>query len=555
MNTSLRTYITDTQTQRRVSDGGLTRQLLANYLPIFLILMAATLGAIQIRLQIASDPLLSDAAMGSLVANIGFDTPMNGDGWHLPEGGTMWMSNSQSLFMMKMPVQDYQIAFQVFPLLPEFLDNLSVTANGQEVVIEMDELKSDWRVYRGIIPASVIAISPENTQIAFNIDRVVSPQELGIGGDNRQLGLRFDWLRIGESSRPVVQPILLFGIIIVSAFIAPLFISFTPGTWSTKHKAFIALMLALLCATALIMLFIPEIAAIQQLSWFVILTLIIGLMTILWTPQTSVGGKPTTLLFHLRRLWENRVLLVLWTRYNVLSRYSQAMLGILWIVIQPLATSIVLAFVFSRILRVIDTGGAPYISFYLAAIIPWTLFSAGLSNGAASLIGASGLITQVYFPREIIVLVKLGETLVDVAFTFIAMMIINAVLGIYPNVNFIYIPLLVLLQIAFMMGVMLFTSYLSMMIRDVPQLISIILQFMFYLTPILYPVEILPQEFSFMALINPLAPLVKAYRDIILFGNAPDPVSLYYPLAIAGVLLYTGYMFFKQNEKRVADYI
>src|SRR5690606_10741053 len=98
-------------------------------------------------------------------------------------------------------------------------------------------------------------------------------------------------------------------------------------------------------------------------------------------------------------------------------------------------------------------------------------------------------------------------------------------------------------------------SYLSMMIRDVPQLVSIVLQFMFYLTPILYPIEMIPPELKFIALVNPLAPLVDAYRSVILYNTAPNFPELYYTIVIAGVLFYSGYMFFKKNEKRVADFI
>jgi len=183
------------------------------------------------------------------------------------------------------------------------------------------------------------------------------------------------------------------------------------------------------------------------------------------------------------------------------------------------------------------------------------LFSQGITTGAISLTNAAGLLTQVYFPREILILVRLGEVLVDTFFTFMAMIILNAILGIFPNVNYLYLPILLAIQLMFLIGLSFFISYLSMMIRDIPQLVAIIIQFMFYLTPILYPLSAIPERYILIVLLNPLAPLVDAYRTVILYNAAPDFTTLYYPIVIGGILFYSGYVFFKKNERQITDYI
>ena len=253
-------------------------------------------------------------------------------------------------------------------------------------------------------------------------------------------------------------------------------------------------------------------------------------------------------------LWGNRALLKLWIENNIRTRYTQALLGIIWIVLLPLAQALILAFVFSRFMRV-DVGNVPYVSFFFAALIPWTFFNQSLINASTSIINVMGLINQIYFPREIIVLVKLGEVIVDVSFMFVALILIDLLVGITPNIYYLYLPLLFFIAFSLVLGLAFFCSYLTVIIRDIPQLLFVLLQLLFYITPIIYPVSFIPPEYRFIVLINPLVPLVDACRDIIVYQRPPDLITLYYPLIIGLTLLYLGYIFFKANERRLSDYL
>lgn len=527
------------------------RRFLFRFVPIALILIAAMFAAIRIRLLVLEARNLSQEIIDERTVTVAFDEAVVGEGWSEPETGFIWTVQPRATMQLSSMPGWYHVAFDAETLTHEQLQSVELLVNGVEVELNDRRVTSGYRRFEGTITEGMLRQSGENI-LTFAVDRVLSPRELG-REDPRQLGLRLDWFQIEPIVPPeTTQTAGMYPILLLSVAVASTISLFVENT--KRHPIFAAVVAAAAFSSVGIVVLLPEIA-VSQLVYFLVFTIIIATITILWTPSayTASGGK--SLGFHLSRLWDNRVLLYIWTRYNVLSRYSQAFLGILWIVIQPLATSLILALVFSRILRAVDTGGAPYISFYMAAVIPWMLFSIGLNNGMMSLIGAAGLIEQVYFPREIVVLVKLGETLVDVSFTFVAMLILNAVVGIYPNWHYLYLPVLLLIQVAFMMGIMFFVSYLSMLVRDVPQLVMIVLQFMFYLTPILYPIEAIPPELKFIALVNPLASLVDAYRSVILYNTAPDFPELYYTIVTAGVLLYSGYMFFKKNEKRVADFI
>lgn len=300
--------------------------------------------------------------------------------------------------------------------------------------------------------------------------------------------------------------------------------------------------------TAAMLVLLPDLSQLQ-IAYFAAGSAAIAVITLALTPGTVSLPEAIAL------LWRNHALLRLWVRYNVRSRYSQTILGILWIVLLPVATSIILTFVFSYIFRAGTIGDVPFVSFFLSGLMIWALFTQSILNSAVSIVGKLHLIGQIYFPREILVLVKLGEALVDFSFVFAVTLVINLLVGITPNANFVYLPLLLAVQLMLTLGIMLFTSYLTVLIRDLQPLITVFMQLLFYLTPLMYPVAILPPSLGeLVKFLNPIAALVDAYRDVIVYNRPPDIESLYFPTVLAGVVLYCGYMFFKASEKKLADF-
>jgi ABC-type polysaccharide/polyol phosphate export permease len=133
------------------------------------------------------------------------------------------------------------------------------------------------------------------------------------------------------------------------------------------------------------------------------------------------------------------------------------------------------------------------------------------------------------------------------------MLAIDLLVGIVPNVLFVFLVPIVLIEIVLCLGLMFIVSWLSVLIRDVPQLVSVLLQIVFYLCPIIYPVGIVPHRYQFLVDLNPLALIIVAYRDIIVYDRVPDWVSLVYPAALAVAVLVFGYRHFKANEDQFAD--
>ena len=265
-------------------------------------------------------------------------------------------------------------------------------------------------------------------------------------------------------------------------------------------------------------------------------------------------GKPG-ITDHLKDLWAYRVLLVTWLQYNVAARYSQTILGILWIMLVPLSTALVLALVFSQFFDRADIGGMPYVCFFLAGVVPWTLFHDSIHKGTVAIESKLGIISQVYFPREVLVLISLGESLIDTFFMFVAMLAINALNGIWPNALYVLLPLLLLIQVCLSLGLSLFLSYMTVLIPDIPQLVGIALRLLFYTTPIIYQMAFMPSPIRDILSANPLSPLIETYRDIIIYARMPDLSSLFYPLVMSVIALYLGYIAFKANEEDLADFV
>jgi lipopolysaccharide transport system permease protein len=371
-----------------------------------------------------------------------------------------------------------------------------------------------------------------------------------------QVRLKIPWgNRLGSEYQAQswqVYALLLFATCIAYA-LTRILIRFTSKCTVAHNAEFFSYCTALLIAALLVAALQSDISGLQ-LVYFAGSGSLLGVAVHGSRHQADVlPNSPTLLLEYLIRLRKRNFLLGLWLRYNIEARYSQTVLGILWIILLPISTALVLSFAFSEVLGfALDV---PYISFFLAALVPWNVFSQGVFNGMRAVQGASALINQVVFPREILIFVTFGEAFIDFLFAFAAMLIVNALHGILPNANYIYLPFVLLMLACLTTGLMFFVSYLSIRVRDIPQFVAVAIQLLFYLTPILYAVENIPPRFQVITLLNPMASLIQAYRDIIVFDRPPDLLTLYVPGVLSLTLLYTGYMYFKSNEDRFADLV
>lgn len=256
----------------------------------------------------------------------------------------------------------------------------------------------------------------------------------------------------------------------------------------------------------------------------------------------------------LNEFWAYRELLYFLIWRDIKVRYKQAALGIGWAVIQPVTTMIVFSIFFGKLGK-ISSDGIPYPIFSFAALVPWTLFSSGLSTAANSLVGNSNLIKKVYFPRLIIPVATVLAGVVDFAIAFAILLVLMAFYGIFPTAKILSLPLFLLLTLITSMSVSLWLSALNVKYRDVKYAISFLTQIWLFATPVAYPSSLLPEPYRTIYAINPMVGVVEGFRWALLDApNSPGAMT-FVSAAVAVLLLVSGAFYFRQMEKSFADIV
>ncbi|MFA7301103.1 MAG: ABC transporter permease [Candidatus Shapirobacteria bacterium] len=242
---------------------------------------------------------------------------------------------------------------------------------------------------------------------------------------------------------------------------------------------------------------------------------------------------------------------------EVKSRYKQSILGYAWVILNPLAQMLVMSFAFSIILRIPTNSSShiPYSIFLFVALLPWNLFSTSLIASTSSLVNSSSLITKVYFPRTILVISAILSKIVDFLFALIILIIYMIIYQMPISANIMWVIPIFIIQQIFTLGVSLFLAASNLLYRDIQYLLTLILTLWFYITPVIYPADIVPERYKIFFQINPMAVIINAYRQTILGNGAPNYLSLFIALGVSIVTLYFGFSYFKSREKIFADNI
>ncbi len=268
--------------------------------------------------------------------------------------------------------------------------------------------------------------------------------------------------------------------------------------------------------------------------------------------------KPTRGLasLQLRDLWHYRELLYFLVWRDVKVRYKQTALGIVWVLLQPLLSTVVFTVLFGVILGV-QTGNVPYPVFALAGLVPWQYFAGSLNRGSTNLVNSANLITKVYFPRLVIPLSSVLSGLVDFAVGFGAMIVLMLIYRVPLTWNVLLLPFFLLLALATALGFSLWLSALNVKYRDVKYVVPFMVQIWMYLTPVIYPVTIIPQRFRPYLALNPMTGVVEGFRWALLGETgAQAPGGLFaVSVLITLVVLIAGAFYFRSVERTFADII
>jgi len=257
----------------------------------------------------------------------------------------------------------------------------------------------------------------------------------------------------------------------------------------------------------------------------------------------------------LLELWSYRDLLVLLALRDVRVRYKQAALGVGWAIIQPVAMAAIL-FVFFGLLMGMDAKVAPtpYLVFVLAGVLPWTLFESAVTASSGSVVANANIVRKVYFPRLIVPLAATGAPLIDYAIGFVVLLIAMALLGVPVTGSVLMVPLLIASLLIGVFGVGVLMSAITVAYRDFRHLLPFMLKLLFFLTPVIYPVTMVPERFRWLLSLNPVGGTIAALRSAIL-GTPIVYTDWLISTSIGLAALLAGLVYFQRVEKRFADIV
>jgi len=259
----------------------------------------------------------------------------------------------------------------------------------------------------------------------------------------------------------------------------------------------------------------------------------------------------------LHELWASRDLLFFLTWRDVIVRYKQAVLGVMWAVMQPLLTMIVFTVVFNRMLGVQSPSTRiPYEVFSFAGLLPWQFFSGALSRAGGSVVANANLVTKVYFPRLVIPLSGVLAGLVDLAISFVVLVVLMGAYGVVPTWNVVFLPLFLLLAIVVALGVSLWLSALNVLYRDVQYVIPFLVQLWMFVSPVIYSVSSVKSPvLRIVFALNPMTVVLGGFRWALLGEQAPFDVYAWISIASVLLVLVGGLFYFKRTERVFADVV
>lgn len=269
---------------------------------------------------------------------------------------------------------------------------------------------------------------------------------------------------------------------------------------------------------------------------------------------TEISSGTRSLRTDLREIWAYRDLLMLLIQRDVSVRYKQSAIGIAWAVVQPVVLMFIFTVVFGRFAK-LPSEGYPYAVFTLCALLPWLYFAKALSGTSDSIVGASNLVTKVYFPRLIIPISKTVSGLVDFAIAFGILAVVLAWYRVMPGPAILLLPVFIAMTMLTAFSIGLWLTALNVKYRDIGLLVPFITQIWMYVSPIAYSTTLVPEKWRWIYSLNPLVGVVEGFRWALLGKAPPELGPMLLSLGIVVVLLVTGLMHFRHTERTFADVI
>jgi len=260
-------------------------------------------------------------------------------------------------------------------------------------------------------------------------------------------------------------------------------------------------------------------------------------------------------------LWNYRGLFYFLAWRDILVRYKQTVIGVLWSVLRPLITIVVFTVVFNKLGNFSSEAGVPYAIMVCAGMLPWQFFSNAFSESAGSLVANSNLLTKVYFPRLIVPASSIIVSFIDFLISFVILIVLFFWYHFIPDYRILFLPLFLILASVTAMGTGLFIAALNVKYRDFRYVVPFIIQFGLYISPIGFSSSVIynkdiPQFLKYLYALNPMVGVIDGFRWCILGGSTPLHLNEFIASIVVSVLsLFIGIWYFRKMEKSFADVI
>jgi len=254
------------------------------------------------------------------------------------------------------------------------------------------------------------------------------------------------------------------------------------------------------------------------------------------------------------KIYEYREMLKNTVKKDLRARYKASVLGFLWTFINPLLLLVVYSLVFSQVMK-ITVPMYSYTLFLFVGLIPWNFFSNTVILGTTSIITSGNLIKKVYFPRAIIPISVTLTNLINMLLTFIIIFAVVLISGCPITWLYVLIPFVILIESILALAFCMIVSCITVYFRDLEHILSVGMMAWFYLTPIVYTNDYIPEKYIYLFNLNPLYHLINAYRDILMYNTLPNLLNLIYVFIFSLVLLCIGYLIFDKLQRRFAEEI
>ncbi|MBU3968014.1 MAG: ABC transporter permease [Euryarchaeota archaeon] len=232
------------------------------------------------------------------------------------------------------------------------------------------------------------------------------------------------------------------------------------------------------------------------------------------------------------------------------TKYSSSVLGFAWSMLNPLMMMIVLYFVFNSVFKMTQEHFALYI---LIGLTGWRFFAFGTTMAMYSIVGKASLVTKIYIPREILTFSSVISALISSLLEFLVLIPLMFILGVSPTIYIVFFPVLHILFFLIIYGIALALASLFVFYRDINQIWDVLIQMGFFLSPIVYPLSLIPEKYLFYYMLNPITRMIEMYRDVLLYGKLPGLMDIGIVLIFGIVLFLFGSWLFRKLSPRFAE--